>query len=334
MSVRTEIAELMGKDGKMLEWANKIVYKNTLSSEENEISSVVDGWAKEIGKTGNDSDNEIASFIVKTIAPEVYNLPDELLSTMFNRGSLGEFDDYAIEKEAKNTLKAYDAAKGGNVDKSYIDNSIYTPTWKHKQVETEITYAELRRGGFKSIATLTNFALESLQNAMVSDVFAQLDNAIVASDQVIAITGSSVDMTSMDKLSLYVLDQVADGDSPFTFSLSKYAQQIARMTNQVTFMSDSAKDNFNKYGLINFYGGMAIGSISSAKKTATGSLLVPDKRIFGIAGKIGNLDTRGDVRVYQTMDNNKEKVNLKITGFEYGTCITNPEKVGKITLSA
>lgn len=334
MSMRTEIAELMKQDGKMLEWATKIAYDSNVTAEDTEISEVIDAWAKEIGRTGNDSDHEISSFIVKTIAPEVYNLPDDLLSTMFNRGSVGEFDDYVVNKDPKNTLKAYEAAKGGNVDKSYIDTGVLTPTWKHTQVETEIKYEALRRNGFKSIATLTNYALESLQNAMVANVFSQLDTAIVGSDQVIAITGSSLDVTSMDKLSLYALDHVMDGDSPFTFSLSKYAQQIARMTNQVTFMSDSAKDNFNKYGLVNYYGGMAIGSISSAKKTATGALLVPDKRVFAVSGKIGQLDTRGDVRVYQTMDNNKEKIDLKITGFEYGTCITNIEKVAKITFSA
>jgi len=43
---------------------------------------------------------------------------------------------------------------------------------------------------------------------------------------------------------------------------------------------------------------------------------------------------RGDLRVYETPDNNLEKYNLKITGFEYGTCIEKPEKVAKITFGA
>ena len=40
--------------------------------------------------------------------------------------------------------------------------------------------------------------------------------------------------------------------------------------------------------------------------------------MFGIAGKIGELAMKGDVRVLETMDNNDEKVIIKITGFEFG----------------
>ena len=55
--------------------------------------------------------------------------------------------------------------------------------------------------------------------------------------------------------------------------------------------------------------------------------------MFGIAGKIGTICDRGELRVLETMDNNKEKVSLKFTGYEYGYKITNPEKVGKITIA-
>ena len=33
------------------------------------------------------------------------------------------------------------------------------------------------------------------------------------------------------------------------------------------------------------------------------------------------------------MDNNEEKVNVKLTGFEYGYCITDIEKLAKITMA-
>ena len=135
MSIRTEIAELMNTKGTMLDWASKVNYApKSLSAEETEISEVIDAWAKEIGRTGSDNEHEIASFITKTISPEVYDMPDALLSTMFDRGSIGEFDDVQINEIAKNTLKAYSAAKGGNVEKSYIDPTAFTPNWKHKQV--------------------------------------------------------------------------------------------------------------------------------------------------------------------------------------------------------
>ena len=135
MSIRTEIAELMNTKGTMLDWASKVNYApKSLSAEETEISEVVDAWAKEIGRTGHDNDLEISNFITKVIVPEVYDMPDALLSTMFDRGSIGEFDDVQINEIAKNTLKAFEAAKGGNVEKSYIDPNAFTPNRKHRQV--------------------------------------------------------------------------------------------------------------------------------------------------------------------------------------------------------
>lgn len=334
MAVKTEIAELMNKDGQMYDWASKVEYKRELTSEEKEISEVVDAWAKEIGKKGADPECEIANFIVKTITPEVYDAPDALLDTMFNRDGIGEFDDYTINKNPKNTLVAHDAAKGGNVDKSYIDSTTLTPTWRHKQVETSLSYADLRRNGFRSIATLTTFAEEALKDAMIADVFSVLDTAIAGSDQLISVTGSTPGKTDLDKLSLYVIDRIVSGDTPFCFGLNKYAQAIANISGYTSYMSDNMKEDFNRYGLVKFYQGMRIAGISGAKKTAKGDLLVPDKRIFGVAGKVGQLDMRGDLRVYETMDHNKERVDLKITGFEYGYCITDIEKVAKITFSA
>lgn len=134
MSANTEIAELINKEGTMYNWASKVTYKRNLTDEEKEISTVVDAWAKDIGKSGMDANHEIANYIIKTITPEVYDKPDALLSTMFDRGSVGEFDDFVVDEEPKNTLKAYDAAKGGNVPKSYLDINELKPTWKHKQV--------------------------------------------------------------------------------------------------------------------------------------------------------------------------------------------------------
>lgn len=113
-------------------------------------------------------------------------------------------------------------------------------------------------------------------NAMISDVFNQLDTAITGGNQVFAITDSTLTKDALDKLSLYVLDEVNTNDAPFTFSLNKYAQAIANMAGYTSFMSDTMKDNFNRYGLVNFYGGLAISGISGAKKTALGELLVPD----------------------------------------------------------
>lgn len=134
MSVKIEVAELMEKDGLIYDISEKVTYKRTLNAEEKEVSEVVDAWAREIGEKGKDYDHEIAAYIQRVIQPEVYDKPDALLSTMFNRGTVGEFDDYKVDVIAKNTLIAYDAAKGGNVYKSFIDPTSFAPTWKHKQV--------------------------------------------------------------------------------------------------------------------------------------------------------------------------------------------------------
>ena len=336
MSTKIEIAELMEKNGTMYDWAEKVNRGASLTAEENEISQVVDAWAKEIGTKGKDNDNEIAEFIIKTITDPVYNKPDALIEQMFEMESIGEFDDYVINKTPKNTLVAYESAKGGNVYKSYIDTSALTPTWKHAQVETEISYTQLRRGGFKSIANMAVFAKEALDNKKIKDVFSALDTAIAGGEQVFEVTGgeSALTKTVLDKLSLYVLDHLADGDTGIMFGLNKYAQAIANMSGYTSYMSSTMKDDYNRYGLVKEYGGCLIGGFSGARKAADGELLIPDRRIFGISGIIGTLCDRGELRVYETLDNNKERVSLKFTGYEYGIKITNPENVAKITFTA
>ncbi|MDR6779349.1 MULTISPECIES: hypothetical protein [Paenibacillus] len=328
--LHTEIASLMNEKGKMFEWASKIEYKKQLDTEEKEISTVVDAWAKQIGEKGSDPNMEISNFVVKVVAPEVYDVPDELLDSMFDRGSIGEFDDYQINEDPKNTLIAYDSAKGGNVNKSYIDVTKVAPVWKHKQVETEITYADLRRNGVKTIANLTVFSEEALKNKMFFDIFSQIDAAIGGGEQLINAGGATLTPAALDALALYLIDR---GENPMTVSLSKYSQQIAKMAGQVTFMSEQMKNDFNRYGLVNFYNGLRIGHISGAKRTGDNMQLLPDKRVFGIAGKIGTLDMRGQLRVLETFDNNREKVDLKITGFEFGTAINKIDKIAKIVLT-
>ena len=260
------------------DWASKVNRNVALSDTEKNISKQVDAWAKKIGENGADSNREISAFIIKTMDNDVYDKPDALLDLMFDRDSIGEFDDYRINKKPKNTLIAYEAAKGGNVNRSYIDTSYDTPVWKHLQVETDIRYSDLRRNGFRTIANLTMFAEEALLNKKIKAVFDILDGAITGGDQVIAVTGSEANLTiaDMDKLALYTIDHVANGDTPLAFGLNKYAQKIAKMAGYDSYMSDSMKDDYNRYGLVKLYGGMLISGFSGARKAADGELLVPD----------------------------------------------------------
>ena len=121
-------------------------------------------------------------------------------------------------------------------------------------------------------------------------------------------------------LALYLLEH---GTNPFILGRTKYAQQIARMTGQSEYMSSAMKDDFNRYGLVNFIDGVRVAHIPS---------VLPDGKVFGIADKIGTLDMRGSLRMYETFDNTAEKVDLKLTGFEYGFMIANPENICKLTI--
>lgn len=330
MSLKIEVAEIMEKPGTMFEVAEKVEYKQNLTSEEKEVYEISDAWAREIGKTGTDKGNEIAAFVNKVVNEEIYNAPDELLDSMFDRGSIGEFDDEEFTKNPKNTLEAHEAAKGGTVDRSWIDFSAVKPITKNRQIETDLSYVDLRKNGFRSIATLTTFAKEALQNALFYDVFTMIDNALVGGEQVIAAGGKVPTQAAIDAFNLYLLDR---DPAAVAVCLSKYAQAMGRMEGRSQYMSSSMKDEFNRYGLVNFIDGVRIASISGARKTGKGQLMIPDQRIFGVAGKIGALDMKGELHTYEDMDNSNEKVIIRVKDFTYTVGITNIENCNKMVFT-
>lgn len=329
--LNTEIAEVMQTPGKVYDIAEKVQYNLVLNNEEKEVAEVMDAFAHHVGETGSDPEKQIASFVTKTVTDELYNAPDELLDSMFDRGTVGEFDDYQAQRTVKNTLVAHEAAKGGNVPRSYLHLETLTPRWTNLQIETDLSYTDMRRNGFKAIANLTTFMSEALKNKMFAHILGQVDAAIAGGEQKIDVAGTAPTMEAMDKLALY-LNEYSDGSTPFTVSLMKYCAQLRRMTGYAQYLSDGMKDDFNRYGFVKTYDGIAITGISSAKKLGDGSLLIPDKKIFGIAGKIGNLDMKGEIHTYQDEDNNNERVHLMVKDFTYGTAISHIERVAKITL--
>ena len=330
MSLKIEVAELMEKPGVMFDVAEKVEYKRNLTNEEKEIFEISDAWCREIGKTGNDKDREIAAFVNKVVNEEIYNAPDELLDSMFDRGSIGEFDDEEFVKTPKNTLEAHEAAKGGTVDRSYIDFTAIKPITKNRQIETDLSYLDLRKNGFKSVATLTTYAKEALQNALFYDVFSMIDNAIVGGEQLVTAGGKVPTQTAVDAFNLYLLDR---DPAAVAVCLSKYAQALGRMDGRSQYMSNAMKEEFNRYGLVNFIDGVRIASISGAKKTGKGQLMLPDLRIFGCAGKIGALDMKGELHTYEDMDNSNEKVIIRVKDFTYSVGITNIENCNKMVLT-
>jgi hypothetical protein len=72
---------------------------------------------------------------------------------------------------------------------------------------------------------------------------------------------------------------------------------------------------------------------SGVRKMADGNLVIPNKVVLGVAGKIGSAITRGETLVYESMDNNAEHVHIKANGFSFGTMITKPEKIAKIVMA-
>ena len=329
MAIRTEIDELMKKDGVLFEVAEKIEYRRDLNAEEKEIAEISDAWARNIGETGKDPDCTIAEFINRTVNDEVYNAPDELLDQIFERGSVGEFDDYEGHKAPKNSLVAHEASRGGTVNRSYIDISVLKPVWKNRQVESDLSYADLRRNGFKSIATLATFMKEACQNALFYDALSMADTAVTGGEQLIPVAGTTPTLEAMDALSLYLNDRGSDN---VIITLNKYAQAIRRMPNFAQYMSTDMKNEFNRYGLVKTYDGINIAGISGARKTGLGNLLLPDKRIYGISGKIGNLDMKGESHTYQDMNNQSEKIHIMFKDFSYGIMLTNIENFAKVTL--
>ena len=178
MALNIEVAELMKQPGRVYSVAEKTQYNLPMDAEDKEIAEVCQAHLNELIDKG-DPEKEFAQFINRTVTDDVYGAPDELLDAMFTRGNVGENDDYQAGRTVKNTLVAYEAAKGGNVPKSYLHYEVIKPTWKNIQVETDISFMEIRRNGWKSIATLTTFMSETLKNKMFYDIFGMVDVMIL-----------------------------------------------------------------------------------------------------------------------------------------------------------
>lgn len=307
-----EMAELV-KDTSVYEIAAKTIRNISMNDSEKVVAEQLDEWARKIGETGHDRDHEIAAFVTRTVNEEFYDAPSELLDSLFDRGTIGEFDDYeAVIQPVKNTLVAHEAAHGGNVEKSYLDFSYLKPTWKNRQVETQLSYADLRRNGWKSVALLTDYATRALENAMFYDIFSVIDAAIaVGAENCISEANALPTQATMDALALYLNDR----GTGTVVALSKYIQAASKLQG---FNSEEMLNEIHRTGRLGVYDGVSLYPVSAAKRQGNGSLLLPDKRMFGISGKIGALDMKGEVHTYETENNNKETIDLKIADFTYG----------------
>lgn len=304
---------------------------NTLQADDREAIDIIDNFAKEIGNSGKTTENTflISELIKKTVEPLVFQPEHSILHNIFDMGGIGEFDEERYTGLPKNTIKVHDAVRGGNVPKSYVDPTLFQPVKVALQAETELSYADLRRNGWKSISKMTELTREAFEQEMFHRLFAGIDSALdaVTGDQNID-TGSALTPLNAETHARYLRD-MSEGN-PFMVGLSKYIDTLAKMNGYEAYLSDDLKNELNRLGRVAMFDGVALSSIPTAKKTAKGNTLVPDKRIFGIAGKIGEANMRGEMRMYETYDNNAEKVSLKFTGFDFDYVIYYVDKIARI----
>ena len=331
-----ELSNYVNEKGRMVEWAQNVVSakkdkKIVLTEEEILISEAVNKFALEIANSGV-GNTELSAYLTRVVEEEVYNEPSELLDRMFNQGQIGEFDSYSSVGTWKNNLLAHESAiRGGSVDKSYVDFNRSTMISKQLQVETEIKYDDLRRDGALTIAQLTLYAIEAMQNKKFQAIYAHVNGLLLAGDNVFDATGG-LTVQLMDDFAGYVTDQSSTGDSLIT-GLSTDLRAIKNMPSFTEYMSNEMKAQLNMgSNILNYYGGVPLAEISAGKKLASGETLIPKKTIFGFADKIGQCDTRGQLRVYQTPNNAKEVIELKFTGYDFVFAIDHLEKIAKITI--
>ena len=318
------------KNTNMCALASKTIADLPLSESEAAVVASLDARFREIGKTGHDRDHEIAAFITKAIETEFNSPAESILDKIFDRTTIGEADG-AEDVYIKNTLVAYESAQGGNVPKSYLDVTALVPKFRNRQIETDISYADLINGGWKTVAKVVEYARQAFENALFHDVFADLDAAItVGADNYITVGSATMTQAAADAVATYVNDY-APGDGAIV-AYSKHIVEISKLTG---YQSNSMLDTLNRLGRLETFSGCELLPVPAVRKQGDGTGLFIDKRVFGVAGKIGTLTMRGDIKTYEEDNINKEKFHLKITGFNYGYTFegTAAEKVVKAVLS-
>lgn len=330
-----ELAEIMGTQKRMVEWAQAVKNNEAnvlleLSAEDKMICSEMDIVAKEIADNKRPA-RELSAYIQRVVQPEVYDAPQELLNLFFDQGgTIGEFDDWTIDKAPKNTLQAYESARNGNVRMSYVDFEEIKPVTKNLQIETEVKMEDLRKGGFKTIANLTMMAVREFRNKMFFMMFDTIDKTITGGSQVGSVAGK-VTEAILDPAVKYLRGRRM-GELTF-LSNSDIAFDISKLPSAVQFYSESMKNDLNMDGVIPKYNGVTVREVMASHETGNGEKLINPARLYGTAGKIGEMALKGRLRVYETVDNNNETIKLKLTGYQFTYAIVYPERVYKISIT-
>lgn len=305
-----------------IEWANKVMAKAELSQENIDMSAEIDVWAKEIGM-GLKPYHELSQYLTKVVQPIYEDAPYEMLETFFDFSSTGEFDNFEDIEDAKNTLQAFEAARAvGNVDRTFIDYKSTAPVWKHVQLETEVTLEKLRKGGYKTVAELTQFAEAAIRNKIFALVMEVVDNIVVSGDNYG--TGALSEAT-VNAIVDYLNDMSNEG---IILATSAKVNEV-RNVIPTALMSEGMKDTLNSTGSLPVYRGIGFIGVPRTAKMADGTMPIDANTLYGVAGKAGEIINRGEMRVLSSQDNNAQKIHLIFTGVEFAVVVRHPENLFK-----
>ncbi|WP_346938174.1 hypothetical protein [uncultured Clostridium sp.] len=328
-----ERIDQMFENGDAFTWAKNVFNKVELSEEEKVFSEVVNDMVNQAWKFGSTQAKEsIAQLVGKIIEPEVFSMPNEILAQIFDEGSYGEFDQVRIQKSPKNTLIARQSApRSGNVDKSYIDVAVGLAQEAHLQIETELKMSDLRRDGALGVATLTMFAIEEFNRSKFQAVLNHVDSLVTAGGENYFTVTGALTKTAVDDFTGYLDDYCFEGN-PEVVGLSSKIRELCKVSGVADFYSEMMKNDLNNLSMLKVYNGSYLVPIKDGKKNGAGQTLLSKQRLFGFAGKIGQMYTKGEMRTLVTNDNNNETISLKFTGVEFGTFVDKLEKVAKIDI--
>jgi hypothetical protein len=225
---------------------------------------------------------------------------DAILSKIFDVQSVGANTQYIAYKSPENTLTPYEARPGGNVPASELNVAPTETTIKNLQIETFIGYDDIARNGWKSVALATEYASAAFKNQIFSHIFTEIEFGLVAGSNVITAAGVYASDAEMAELATFA-SQFAQG---CIFARKKY------ITNALMQPSARYRDMNEKS-----YAGVPL--LYDAPTTQGDPYLLPDKRMYAIAGKLGSIGGLKNLNTYQEDDITKERLHLKFSGYTY-----------------
>ena len=326
---QAEVHDMM-TSGEALAWARKTVNKVELSEREEAFGKMIDDQVNQVWKYGNAmAKSHIAEIIVKIIEPEVFDVPMELLNQIFDQGSIGEFDDIKFESKWINGLVAKQSAiRTGNVEKTYLGVMDSKREITNLEIATEFPMSELRKPNGLGVAELSLYALEAFNNAKYRFLLNFIENKVVPSTA--KFTGAISEATIEPFLG-YLYDNNDSATYSQVVGLSNQIRKVSKTAKNSAFYTDEMKDVLNREAKLQVLDNALLVPIKAGRKDGTGQTLIPDKKLYGFAGKVGQVFNRGELRVHVTENPNSEVFDVMFKGVEFGVAVY-PEQERKIAI--